>query len=258
MTFLFHELIFGPVTSRRLGTSLGINLLPVNYKYCTFNCVYCECGWTHKEHAEKIRLPKKEEVEAALEEKLKTLKQKGPYPDAITFAGNGEPTIHPEFPEIVDITIRLRDQYFPEAQISVLSNASMLHKKEVFESLKKVDQNIQKLDTAIEETFRIINRPGPNHSLDKIVKHLKAYKGNVIIQTLFLRGSYQGEHFDNTTREEVEAWLKKVKEIDPQYVMIYPIARETPAEDIEKIRMEELMYIAARVEAEGIPTKVFG
>ena len=257
MGFLFDEIIFGPVHSRRLGSSLGINLLPANYKFCTFNCVYCECGWTHKADSSKIKLPARKDVYARLERKLADLLETGHHPDAITFAGNGEPTIHPEFGKIIDDTIKLRDTYFPHAKVTVLSNASTLGKPEIVSALTKIDKNILKLDAGTEETFRLINHPRPGLKLSDIVKKLKSFNGTLIIQTLFVRGEYKGNRIDNTTAAELDAWLANLKEIKPAYVMIYPVDRQTAAEGLERISIDELSEISEKVEACGIKTQVY-
>ncbi len=240
-----------------MGLSLGLNLLPVGYKYCTFNCIYCECGWTLKSKSERISLPERKEIFQKLESRLKELKADGVVPDNITYAGNGEPTIHPEFEGIIDDTIELRNRYFPHTQISVLSNASLLHKKKVFDALNKVDNNVLKLDSAIENTFRLINQPMSNIKLENIIKNIKKFDGNQIIQTLFVRGNYDGHYIDNTTDAELQAWMKLLKEIQPKYVMIYPIDRDTPADGLEKIPETELNEIANRVRANGIEARVF-
>lgn len=254
--FLFDNMVFGPVFSRRLGVSLGINLLPIDNKYCNFNCIYCECGWTNNKKGKMI-LAKRDELKQQLEAKLKEVQGTVNEPDAITFAGNGEPTIHPQFAEIIDDTIELRDKYAPKAAVSILSNATMLSKPKVAEALKKVDKNIQKLDSGIESTYKAINQALGNKSLDSIVEGLLAFEGKLIIQTLFLRGEYEGKIVDNTTDEEVEAWLEIVKKVKPEYVMLYPIERGTPAENIEKISKEELQKIAEKVEAAGIRAEVY-
>jgi len=257
-TFLFDDIVFGPVKSRRFGNSLGVNLLPVDYKYCTFNCIYCECGWTFKENSKKTKLPKREEIKEKLSEKLMLMKSNGDSPDNITFAGNGEPTVHPKFSEIIDDTIALRDEIFPKAQITILSNSSMLHKEAVFNALNKIENNVLKIDSAIEETFRLINQPIRGLSLDSIIKDIKRFDGNQIIQTLFIRGRFNGNFIDNTTSEEINAWLQLLKQINPKYVMLYPIERDTPAEGLIKISEEELNLIAAKAENMGIKTKVYG
>lgn len=257
MSFLFHEVVFGPVHSRRLGVSLGINLLPPDKKFCTFNCIYCECGWTHQDLEIVKGLPSRELVRQKLEEKLKEMASREQAPDAITFAGNGEPTIHPQFPEIMEDVVRLRDQYFPEARVTVLSNASTLQKPAVFNALKKTGDSILKLDAGTEETFQLINDPKSKTTLRSIVDKLKEFNGMLIIQSLFLRGKVDGKTVDNTTEEEVNHWLELLKEINPKYVMIYPIDRPTPNNTLEKISFDELKIIAEKVENAGIRAQVF-
>jgi len=255
--FLFDNVVFGPVYSRRLGVSLGINLLPDNSKYCNFNCIYCDCGWTEIKKGEKIVLPKREELIARLSEKLKELKGTVNEPDTITFAGNGEPTVHPDFAAIIDDTIEIRNKYAQKAKISVLSNASMLHKPKVVVALKKIELNIQKLDTGIEETFYQINQPAAGITFKKVVEGLLAFDGRLILQTLFFRGEYNGHFIDNTSEGELKAWLSLVQKIHPEYVMIYSIDRGTPAKNLEKIGKSELNAIAAKVEEAGIKTAVY-
>jgi len=254
-TFLFDKIIFGPVKSRRLGVSLGINLLPNDSKYCTYDCVYCECGWTYKNH--KAKLHPREEVYKALDKTLQQMLEDGNPPDNITFAGNGEPTVHPDFAGIIDDTIELRDKYFPKAQISVLSNATQVHKESVMQALKKVDQNILKLDAASDRLLRIINRPTGKLDTRTIVERLKKFEGDLIIQTMFIRGSFDGENFDNTTADEVTAWLDLLKEINPKKVMIYPIERGTPTDSLEKISKEKLEEIANQARTIGFKVAVY-
>ena len=205
----------------------------------------------------KAVFPKREEVREELEIKLASLQGKNAMLDAITFAGNGEPTIHPEFAAIIDDTLILRDRYYPKANISVLSNATKAGKLEVATALHKIEQNILKLDAGTEETFRKINRPKININLKDILNNLRLFKGQMIIQTLFVKGNYQGEVFDNTSEEEIQAWLGHLQELQPKLVMIYPIARATPAEGLEKIGADKLWEIAQRVEALGIATEVY-
>lgn len=255
-TFLFNEIIFGPVTSRRLGISLGINLLPVNSKLCSFDCIYCECGWTPEKGTVEVILPTRIDVKEKLEEKLKQLEKEKNLPTVITFAGNGEPTLHPEFESIIDETIVLRDKYAPEARIAVLSNATRLHHKRVFRALMKIDDNIQKLDSAFVETVELLNQPRGKFRLWEVVDELCNFEGNVIIQTMFVRGTYKGQYVDNTTDEELDAWLKLLQIIGPKQVMIYTIARATPINSLEKVPLEELERIAERVRAVGLETQV--
>jgi len=256
--FLFNEIVFGPVKSRRLGVSLGINLLPTHYKYCTYNCIYCECGWNQKPSVEDIRLPGRREVYDALEARLADLKVAGPVPDAITFAGNGEPTIHPEFDSIIEDTRQLRDKWFPDSAIGVLSNASMLHRPKVLEALQNVDMNILKLDAGTDAMFRLINQPPAHLSLDKLLDQFKLLDGNLIIQSIFFRGKYNGQSIDNTTPVELNAWVDNLLAVKPQYVMVYTIDRETPARELEKVSFDELLAIGRRAEEAGIPAKVYG
>lgn len=257
-TFLFDKIIFGPVRSRRLGVSLGINLLPTDIKVCSFDCIYCECGFTPKKYDDKIVLPTRMEVREALEAKLLKMAEEDELPDVITFAGNGEPTLHPEFAGVIDDTIELRNKISPGARVAVLSNATMLHRNPVFEALEKVDDNIQKLDSAFEETIAVLDRPKGNYDLQKVVDNLVAFKENVVIQTLFVRGSYNGKLIDNTTSAEVTAWLELLKKIKPREVMIYTIARDTPIETLEKVSIDELNVIAKQIQVCGFDVQVSG
>jgi len=257
-TILFDEIIFGPIKSRRLGVSLGINLLPVNGKVCSFDCLYCECGLN--EAFKGGRLPKTAEVLEALEAKLISMQKENTIPDVITFAGNGEPTMHPDFSLIIDKTIELRDRFFPNAKVSVLSNATGLDKPSIFEALLKVDNAILKLDSAIDETVRILDRPtSKDYTVRHQVDRMKAFKGKLIIQTLFTKGQYKGQSFDNTTEEEVSAWIDLMQEIAPESVMIYAIDRETAVQGISKVTLKVLRDIAKRVKDEtGIHVSVAG
>jgi len=258
-TFLFDKIIFGPVRSRRLGVSLGINLLPATRKVCNFNCIYCECGWTNQPDGGRSQFPLREEVRLALDKKLALMKAGNQHPDVITFAGNGEPTLHPSFPEIVDDTIELRDKYFPDTKIAVLSNSTTITVPRIREALLKVDQNILKLDSGFDLTVRVHNQPRVNFKVTELIGNLKQLKGSLIIQTLFLRGEYNGRVIDNTTPEELEAWLKAVALIKPSEVMIYTISRDTPEGGLlAKVPVSELKRIAAMVNGLGIKTSVSG
>lgn len=255
--FLFDDIVFGPVKSRRFGVSLGVNLLPLNMKFCTFNCVYCECGLTHPAQDKKAKLNNTESIINSLENRFRELKNSGLMPDNITFAGNGEPTLHPGFPTIIDNTIRLRDEIFPKAEITVLSNATRLHIPEVRNALLKVDNNVLKLDAGTQETFELINRPASPVKLADIVSRLASFGGKVVIQTLFLRGVINGVSIDNTIESEISPWLGYLEKIRPSLVMIYPIERSTPEQGIEKISQAELQGIARRLEPLSIPYEVF-
>jgi wyosine [tRNA(Phe)-imidazoG37] synthetase (radical SAM superfamily) len=258
-TFLFDEIIFGPVKSRRLGVSLGINLLPVKRKLCNFNCIYCECGLSIENDNKPGHLPGRTDVFKALDQKLSEMKSKNQPPDVITYAGNGEPTLHPEFPGIIDDSITLRNKYFPKARIAVLSNATTITKPAIKEALLKADQNILKLDSAISSTICTNNQPVSSINAEELIANLASFKGNLIIQTLFLRGSFRGKPIDNTTPAEIEAWIKAIEKIRPSEVMIYTISRDTPEEGkLEKVSVKELKEFAALVEKLGIKTQVSG
>lgn len=258
-TFLFDKIIFGPVKSRRLGVSLGINLLPGGKKVCNFNCIYCECGWSPSIEKEGGYLPRREEVSEALESRLQEMKVKSQKPDVITFAGNGEPTLHPDFSSIIDDSIMLRNKYFPGARIAVLSNATTITNPSVKDALLKIEMNILKLDSAFDLTVSIHNQPRLNIRVDELIENLKKFNGKLIIQTLFLRGRHNGKIIDNTTPAEINAWLEALGRIRPSEVMIYTIARDTPEGGLlRKVPLEELNHIASRVEKLGIQTQVSG
>lgn len=251
-TVIYPSPIFGPIHSRRLGISLGINLLPADGKFCTFDCIYCECGY-NKDHRPKMKLPTREEVSEALEHRLASMKAEGVAPDVLTFAGNGEPTAHPHFPEIIDDTLALRDKYFPNAKVSVLSNSTFIHKPAVFDALNKIDNNILKLDTVDIDYIRKVDRPTGGYDVSSIIEGMKAFKGNLIIQTMFLKGTTdEGEDVDNTSDKYVLPWLEAVKEIAPRQVMIYTIDRETPDLSLKKASHEELDRIVGLLKEAGI------
>ena len=255
MTSLYDNIIFGPIRSRRLGLSLGVNLLPIESKLCSFDCIYCECGW-NDEHPGKRRFNAREDVRNMLDETLQKMVSDGTPPDVITFAGNGEPTMHPDFENIIADTIALRDKHCPAARVSVLSNATQIHREDVRRALLRVDNNILKLDSAFDQTVQLVNKPQGAYTVARTVELLKAFEGNLILQTMFLRGEYLGKRVDNTTEEEVSAWLKLVAEIKPKQVMVYSLDRDTPCQTLEKVEKEELREIAARVEALGITCSV--
>ncbi|MDR0907590.1 MAG: radical SAM protein [Rikenellaceae bacterium] len=256
MTALYDDVIFGPVHSRRLGVSLGVNLLPLTSKLCSFNCIYCECGWNRA--GEAPRFNSREDVARLLGAKLREMTAQGACPDVITFAGNGEPTLHPAFEAIVDDTIALRDEICPSSKISVLSNGTMIDRESVRRALEKVDNNILKLDSAFDDTVRLIDNPVGAYSVAGVVDNMLKFNGRLIIQTMFLRGEYAGQRVDNTTEREVAAWVELVQKVHPRQVMIYTIDRDTPAENLEKVSVSELRAIAARLETLGISVSVSG
>ena len=250
-TIIYPSPIFGPVHSRRLGVSLGINLLPADGKVCSFDCIYCECGLNADNRAKK-KMPTRNEVAEALERKLQDMAVNGPEPDVLTFAGNGEPTCHPDFAAIIDDTIDLRNKYFPKAKISVLSNSTFIHRNAVHEALMKVDNNILKLDTVNPIYINKVDRPACPYNLPEIIENLKAFNGQVIIQTMFMKGSVDGIDINNTGDNYVAPWIAAIKKIAPREVMIYTIDRETPISSLQKATHEELDRIVAMLEKEGI------
>lgn len=247
-TVLYDSPIFGPVKSRRLGISLGINLMPADGKVCSFDCIYCECGF-NKDFRPKQKRPAREEVAATLEKKLQEMVQEGVLPDVLTFAGNGEPTGHPHFAEIIDDTIALRNRYCPAAKVSVLSNATFIDRPAVHDALMKVDNNILKLDTVDAQYINKVDRPVGEYDVQKIIEGMRSFHGHCIVQTMFMRG----EGVCNTGEEFVAPWLDTLKLIAPQQVMIYTIDRETPDHSLEKATHEELDAIRDRVLSLGIP-----
>ena len=251
-TIIYPSPIFGPVHSRRLGISLGINLLPADGKVCSFDCIYCECGF-NEDHRPSLPLPTREEVAEKLEQKLQAMVEEQQLPDVLTFAGNGEPTCHPHFAEIIADTIRLRNQYCPKAKVSVLSNSTMIHRQAVHDALMLVDNNILKLDTIDPIYINKVDHPNGTYDVNTIIERMKAFNGHLIIQTMFMRGECNGESVDNTGQSYVAPWLEAVKDIKPQQVMIYTIDRETPTQGLLKATHEQLDQIRDRVIAAGIP-----
>ncbi|MBU0487296.1 MAG: radical SAM protein [Bacteroidetes bacterium] len=256
-TFLFPRVVYGPVQSRRFGISLGVNLLPSKNKYCNFDCIYCECGWTGNIDR-TTPMPAFSDVSKALEAKLLEMKQEGKALDVITFAGNGEPTLNPEFPVILDETIRLCNIYFPDTKITVLTNATTLKNQNIFTALKRTDNCILKLDAGSDRLFQLINRPVEPISIDEVISGIQQFYNNVTIQTLFLRGELDGVMIDNTTDEEVSLWLSHIQKIKPRKVMIYPIDRETPARNVEKLDISELETIGKQVAALNVEVQIVG
>ena len=255
-TVLFNSTIFGPIHSRRLGSSLGVNLSPSDGKICSFDCLYCEAGY-NAQGPGTSGLPARTEVARMLDEKLAAMSAAGQGLDVITFSGNGEPTIHPDFAGIIDDTIALRDKYFPQVKISVLTNSTMLGRPQVVEALRKVDNNILKLDSAIERTVQLLDRPNLSYRLPKVIEQLAQFSGSGIIQTMITRGSHDGEAVDNSTDEEIAALIEAYRHINPRSIMIYSIDRRTPEQSLQKVEKAELRAIAARItEATGIEVSV--
>lgn len=250
-TFLFSEIIFGPVNSRRLGKSLGINLLPVSRKVCNFDCIYCECGLSNVVKHTPADLPTIEMVLEALEQQLLRMKENGNLPDTITYAGNGEPTLHPDFQTIVEGTIVLRNRLCPEVKIAVLSNATRLDIPMVHQALAQVDLNILKVDSAFEKTRELLNGSHQVVNNSTLVRQLQGFRENLFVQTLFLKGQFRGTPVDNSTEDEITAWLAMLDEITPRGVMLYTIERDTPETGLQKIDPKVLEEISKRVARPG-------
>lgn len=249
----FDEIVFGPIRSRRLGSSLGVNLLPSKGKLCNFDCVYCECGW-NKDGKSDGRFPELKDIEAALEEKMSRAAAEGVPVDSITFSGNGEPTIHPAFAQVIDVTLRLRDRYFPQAKVSVLSNATMIGRKDVADALMRVDNPILKIDASSDELVRKINKPAGSYRLAEVVENLRKFEGRFVLQTMFLRS----EEFDTASPEALAAWMDIVRELKPREVMVYTIDRETPDKTLGKYTVEEMKAFVQPLVDEGFEIQIRG
>lgn len=250
---LREETVFGPIHSRRLGSSLGINLLPVNGKICSFDCIYCECGWNRDGKDDK-RIPSAAEVRSALEDKLSTLMLEGVGIDSITFSGDGEPTLNPEFPRIIEDTLRLRDVFYPDAKVSVLSNATRVHVPEVFEALRKVDNPIMKIDAPTDELVRLIDNPAPGYSLARTIEALRRFEGEFVLQTMFLRSP----DFDSSSPEVLDGWKAIVRDLRPRKIMVYTIDRPTPMQGLEKFSVERMHSLVADLIEEGFDIDIKG
>lgn len=254
---IFDSNIIGPIHSRRLGVSLGVNLLPKDGKICSFDCIYCECGWNADHRGG--RFPDADEVLALLETKLRQMHAAGDPLDVITFAGNGEPTLHPAFARVIDRTIELRDRFYPAVKVSVLSNATRMTVPAVRDALLRVENNILKLDGAFDETVRLIDQPAdPHYSVRQVVDGMKSYKGQLIVQTMFVRGEHNGHVIDNTTPAEVEAWRQLMREIRPHQIMVYSLDRPTPEQRLTAVSKAEMEVIAAPLVEEGFNISISG
>lgn len=257
-TFLWSDIVFGPIHSRRVGTSLGINLLPVCGKLCTFDCVYCECGDLSSGVPRKERrMPSLEQVVEAMSSRFATLHSEGVKVDSISFTGNGEPTLHKDFPAIIDKVVELRNKYFPQAVISVFSNSTTLGRPGVFEALMKVDNRIMKVDCSDAATVAAINRPAGQFSLEKVLDDLERFNGDFILQTMFFKGNLDGREIDLTAPELVAGWSDIVRRLHPSKIMAYSLDRDTPVAGLRKVEREELQAITAPLRDEGFEIEIF-
>lgn len=249
----FDDIVFGPIFSRRLGSSLGVNLLPSKGKLCNFDCVYCECGW-NKDGAGDRTFPSLTDIESALETKMSALAAEGGKVDSITFSGNGEPTMHPDFPEVIDITLRLRDRFFPDAKVSVLSNATLIGRKAVADALMRVDNPILKLDASTDDLVRKINKPVGTYRVDEVVGNMKPFKGRFVLQTMFLKSP----DFNTAEAEALARWMDIVREVRPREIMVYTIDRETPDKSLEKYTVDEMRELVRPLIEEGYDIQIRG
>ncbi|MBO4842672.1 MAG: radical SAM protein [Bacteroidales bacterium] len=248
-----EETVFGPIYSRRLGRSLGINLLPTKGKICNFDCIYCECGWNCEGRGDTV-LPTAAKVRNDLEDKLTELMLDGTSIDSITFSGDGEPTLNPEFPRIIDDTLFLRDAYCPGAKVSVLSNATRVHVPEVFAALCKVDNPILKIDAPTDALVAKINQPAPGYSLDRVVDALARFDGQFILQTMFLKSP----DFDSSAPEVLQGWMDIVRKLKPREVMVYTIDRPTPQRGLEAFTVEQMRALVQPLLDEGFRIDIKG
>lgn len=249
----FDDIVFGPIVSRRLGSSLGINILPLKGKLCNFDCIYCECGW-NKDGAADRTLPTFEQVKEALENRIPALAEEGIPVDSITLSGNGEPTIHPDFAGIVRIVIGMRDRYYPSAKVSVLSNATMLGNEDVRNALKMTDNPILKLDASSARLIHEMNRPSGHYDIDKVIGWMKEFDGDFILQTMFLRSP----EFDLSEPQQLSAWRNIVRELNPREVMVYTIDRETPDKTLGKYTAEQMREFVSELIEEGFDVQIRG
>lgn len=256
---LFENIIIGPIHSRRLGNSLGINLLPLKRKFCTYDCIYCECGWNEETIGNKVDLPSYDDVSEQLRRRISELKAEGVSVDSFTFAGNGEPTLHPDFPKVVDLVVEMRNEHYPNAVITLLTNATQLSRPEIYEALMKLDNPVLKLDAGTMAMRNNINKPtAEKYSFDELVNNLIRFGNRGIIQTLLLRGTNDGKTISNVSDEDFGEYIKLLKKIGPKYVMLYAIDRTTPEKNLEKLTVDELEFYAQQIRNEGIDVKVYG
>ena len=249
----FHNIVFGPIHSRRLGSSLGINLLPEHGKLCNFDCIYCECGWNKDGRGDTV-MPSAEEVSHALEAKLKECAEQGTPIDSITFSGHGEPTLNPHFPEIIAQTVSLRDRYCPRAKVSVLTNATTVNRPEIFEALKKADNPIMKLDASTYDGVVLVNRPSGSYDIEAVISGLSRFGGDFVLQTMFLKSP----EFDTASEGNLPGWMDIVRRLRPREIMVYTLDRETPEKDLEKYTVEEMTALVQPLIDEGFFVQIRG
>jgi wyosine [tRNA(Phe)-imidazoG37] synthetase (radical SAM superfamily) len=248
-----ETLVFGPIHSRRLGSSLGINLLPQQGKICNFDCIYCECGWNKDGRGDR-QLPTAEDLRQTLTAKLQQCLADGTPIDSITFSGDGEPTLNPDFAAIIDITLELRDRYYPDAKVSVLSNATRIGREDVFQALRKVDNPILKIDAPTAALAAKINQPQCDYDVDQVVEDLRRFEGNFVLQTMFLKAP----EFDSSSPEVLEGWMRIVRDLRPREIMVYTIDRETPMKGLQKMTVDQMRELVQPLLDEGFRIQIKG
>lgn len=248
---LREKIVFGPIFSRRLGSSLGINLLPENGKLCNFDCIYCECGWNKDGRGDHV-IPTAVQVRSALEDKLSSCMLEGVAIDSITFSGDGEPTLNPEFPRIIDDTLALRDIFYPAAKVSVLSNATRVMVPEILAALRKVDNPIMKIDAPTNELISRINRPAPGYDVERVIEGLRGFEGDFVLQTMFLKSS----DFDSSSPEVLDGWFRIVRDLRPREIMVYTIDRPTPQQGLQKFTEARMRELVQPLVAEGFKIQI--
>ena len=249
---LREKIVFGPIPSRRLGSSLGINVLPEEGKLCNFDCIYCECGWNRDGRGDK-RIPDLRMLQEALEAKLAACAAEGVPIDSITYSGDGEPTLNPDFPAMIDATLMLRNRYYPAARVSVLTNATRLDAPAVFEALRRVDSPILKLDAPTTALARIINRPAPGYDVSRVVEGMRRFGGDFVLQTMFLRAP----GFDSADPAVLGPWMEIVRNLRPREIMVYTIARPTPMGALSKFTALEMAALLRPLTDEGFNIHIY-
>ncbi len=254
---LFNEIVVGPIHSRRLGCSLGVNVLPTQKKYCSFNCVYCECGWNEIDTRIKVPFNDRLVIKNELEKYCKnTDKKELAKIDSITFSGNGEPTLHPEILQIVQDVISLRNIYIPQSKVTILTNSTQLSREDVSKALHLIDNPLLKIDAGTEKMYKLISQP-VNCSFEEIKLNILNFGPNCIIQTMLLRGELDGQTIDNLSEEEFSNYLDFIKKVNPKQVMFYSLDRIPPAKHLIKVDKAEMEKYADKLRALNIKTTTY-
>ena len=250
---LQQGILYGPIRSKRLGCSLGLNLFPSDRKVCSFDCVYCHFGGTtdHVRQSERLGIPSVTEVLAAVEEFLKSDNDF----DYITFSGNGEPTMYPDFAELVPKLHELIRRRRPSVRLALLSNSSCVGEESLYPALKLIDLPIFKLDAGNQTTFEILNRPCPGVTISAIIDGLTrlSARQEIIIQTVMVDGpvpNHDGQAFDD--------WIVAIRRIRPGAIQLYTTDRPVADTRVRKVSDRQLETIAARIrELTGVPAQAY-